>query len=669
MRGSASENHRKKARKKMKIELLNLSCENFKGLKKFSVNFDGADATITAANGVGKTTVYDSFLYLLFGKDSTGRKEFELRPLQDPTVLGNLGTRPIKGLVLSVQAGVCIDGAEHAFRKEHHEKVVKGQLRGYETLCWIDEVPKKISEYQAYIESIIPEETFKMLTDLSHFNGKLHWSDRRRVLLAIAGDVGTPAGFEALMAALNGRDIDEFKKVLTEQKKRHEKERNEINPRIDEIHKGMEGYVAEDTDMLQGQRTGVEQTIEALNVERARLLNDEKRRQARIDGLNKLTCQRLQRETELKHDTSGTKALQDEKAAIEAAYCEQEAALAKLYGKVNLNQAAFKGAESGLAELMLTLKNVRSEYERESEEPPQDICSTCKQTLPKDMVADNETRRKENLATIAERGTDIKRDVDAYRARIEAYQRNSLLLTTAREKAEHELRDKETANKARITEIDKLIAGNPKTQPEDDGQWQDFTAEIEKLQAEIGEPASAQLETIETNRKAAQEVLNKLNETLAQADRIEADRQRIAELEAREKELAQLVADLDKQLSEIGEYKAEMSRRIESAVNGRFKYVEFKMFNELLNGELVDCCEATYCGVPYQGTSAGEQIIAGVDIVNVLSGHYGVSVPLFVDHAESLTLPLEAKSQTIELYAADGIDELQVEVKERTAAA
>jgi hypothetical protein len=69
--------------------------------------------------------------------------------------------------------------------------------------------------------------------------------------------------------------------------------------------------------------------------------------------------------------------------------------------------------------------------------------------------------------------------------------------------------------------------------------------------------------------------------------------------------------------------------------------------------------------------STGQKIICGVDVINVLSEHYVVSVPLFVDHAESLTLPLEAKSQTIELYAEEGVDELQVEIKakERTAAA
>lgn len=657
------------------IELLDLHCENFKGLEKFSQDFGGADATITGANGSGKTTVYDILLYLFFGKDSTGRKEFSLRPLDKDN-------QPIKGLVLSVQGKLRLFESEHTFRKEHHEKVVKGQLRGYETLCWIDEVPKKISEYQTYIESIIPEETFKMLTDLSQFNDKLHWSARRRVLLDIAGDVGTPAGFEALMAALNGRDIDEFKKVLAEQKKRHEKERNEINPRIDEIHKGMDGYVEEDTDKLQEQRKGVEQTIESLDGERTKLLATEKQRQGKIDDLNKLTCQRLQRETELKNDTSGTKALTDEKAALEVAYAEQERALVKLHGKADLNQAALKGVESGLAELMLTLTNVRTEYDRAKTEQKTDTdylalvhtkdCAAASDELRTAALAHvnaYDGGRQGRLYDIEDRGNNTKRDVDEYRARMEAYQKDALLLTTACEKAESELHDKETANKARSAEIDELIKSNPKTAPAADGQWQDFTTEIKKLQAEIGEPVSEQLETIEANRKAAQGVLNKLNESLAQADRIEADRQRIAVLEIREKDLAQLIADVEKQLSEIGRYKAEMSRRIEAAVNGKFKYVEFKLFNELLNGTLEDCCEATYRGVPYPDMSTGQKIICGVDIVNVLSEYYGVSVPLFVDHAESLTLPLEARSQTIELYAEEGVNELRVEVAERTAAA
>ena len=61
----------------MKIELLKLSLQNFKGIT-LSVDLTH-ETTILGANGSGKTRLYDSFLWLLFGKDSSGRSEFELK--------------------------------------------------------------------------------------------------------------------------------------------------------------------------------------------------------------------------------------------------------------------------------------------------------------------------------------------------------------------------------------------------------------------------------------------------------------------------------------------------------------------------------------------------------------------------------------------------------------
>jgi len=219
----------------MKIELLNIDITNFKGLKAFKFSPDGENACITAQNGTGKTTVYDAFLWLLFGKDSLGRKDFDIRPL-------DANNQPINGLTLAIEAVLSIDGIAHTFRKEQTEKIVKKEIKGFETLCYIDEVPKKVGEYTDYIAEIITDETFRALTDLAYFNN-LHHTKRRALLLEFTGEIGTPAGFEELLNALNGRSIDDYKKVLAGQRDRLKKDRDEIPSRIDELQRGLPAYV------------------------------------------------------------------------------------------------------------------------------------------------------------------------------------------------------------------------------------------------------------------------------------------------------------------------------------------------------------------------------------------------------------------------------------------
>ena len=136
------------------------------------------------------------------------------------------------------------------------------------------------------------------------------------------------------------------------------------------------------------------------------------------------------------------------------------------------------------------------------------------------------------------------------------------------------------------------------------------------------------------------------------------DKDRITELENLEKDLAQKIADVESQLAAIDEYTATESKMIELAVNDKFKHVTFKLFETLLNGSIEDCCEAILEGRPYSAMSKGEGIFVGIDIINVLSKHYKMSVPLFIDNSESYSFPIESTSQTIELDMDRGVKEV-----------
>ena len=84
--------------------------------------------------------------------------------------------------------------------------------------------------------------------------------------------------------------------------------------------------------------------------------------------------------------------------------------------------------------------------------------------------------------------------------------------------------------------------------------------------------------------------------------------------------------------------KAEL---LEESINANFKIVNFKLFNELVNGGVEETCTATVDGVPFATVNNANRINAGLDIINALQTIYGVSAPIFIDNAEAVARVFE----------------------------
>ena len=105
-------------------------------------------------------------------------------------------------------------------------------------------------------------------------------------------------------------------------------------------------------------------------------------------------------------------------------------------------------------------------------------------------------------------------------------------------------------------------------------------------------------------------------------------------------------------------------KSIEADVNKHFKFVKFKMFNQLINGALEDCCEPLIDGVPFSdGLNKGSRMKAALDIANTLSEHYGVKLPVIIDDCESYTNLPDVDTQVIKLIADKRYDKLAVEIE------
>ena len=101
-----------------KIMLKSLEIVNFKGVRFLQLDFTQQVTVIKGENGTGKTTIFDAFHWLLFGKDSTGRSDsnFNIKTI-DPTT-----KKPILHLEHSVAAVLDVDGRAVKIQRCYCEK-------------------------------------------------------------------------------------------------------------------------------------------------------------------------------------------------------------------------------------------------------------------------------------------------------------------------------------------------------------------------------------------------------------------------------------------------------------------------------------------------------------------------------------------------------------------
>ena len=144
-------------------------------------------------------------------------------------------------------------------------------------------------------------------------------------------------------------------------------------------------------------------------------------------------------------------------------------------------------------------------------------------------------------------------------------------------------------------------------------------------------------EEVRSELAAAGDRLRRCQSTLAKEAVKESTEKRIGELKADAKNAAEALESIESMLFAIEEFVRFKARFVEGSINDLFRLATFRLFREQANGGLEERCDVVYDGVPFMGLNNGMKVNVGIDIINALSRHYGVTVPLFVDNAESVT--------------------------------
>ena len=150
-------------------------------------------------------------------------------------------------------------------------------------------------------------------------------------------------------------------------------------------------------------------------------------------------------------------------------------------------------------------------------------------------------------------------------------------------------------------------------------------------------------------------------ETVGKRAALDRARQRIGELQQDARNAAECLESIEAMQYLVEEFTRYKTRFVEDSINSQFHAARFRLFREQANGGIEERCDVVFDGVPYMGLNSGAKINVGIDIINTLSRHYGVAVPLFVDNAESVTNLEYAATQVIRLVVSESDKKLRCE--------
>lgn len=223
-----------------RIKLDRLVLENFKCHGYLDLSFRGEDARITGDNGTGKTSIYDAFVWLLFGRDSLGNadKILEVKPLDTK------GEPRDHLAVTGVEAVLTVDGVERTFRRTYKE-VWNGQktFQGHTSDYYVDSVAVRRGEFSRQVEELFTEEQFRLLSDPRYFAGELNWQERREKLCCLAGLgddrqlMAREGSFVSLLQALGSRDTEQLRRHLLGRVKELTQAGSDLPARISECQR------------------------------------------------------------------------------------------------------------------------------------------------------------------------------------------------------------------------------------------------------------------------------------------------------------------------------------------------------------------------------------------------------------------------------------------------
>lgn len=675
----------------MKIKIKRLTLDNFKCFTHKEITFDNDVTTIMGRNGAGKTTIADAILWCLFGKNSAGQSDFDLKthdsdgkpiPNLDHSVEMELQINAIEDPKTVIEANIVNVITLKRTLKEtwikkrgSDEQVFKNNTTEY----MVNGDSYTAADYKKYITALIDENVFKAITNPSYFPS-LKWQEQRVFLSNIAGTIEPEAIADTdelveLVHYLDNSndDIITYRKHISYQIKQIKDKLDKIPVRLEEQHKALPekldwDAVTELSDKAKSELAEIEQKILKVKsgggdeVEQERIRNEIKQVQSKLDLMEGMVRSKVR---ELQSD-------KDEKIA--------EAS--RKFGQLVTTQRDLESQLQSFDTLKKRCQETLDECEKEAEKIREEwahnlsrtfhfhendgICPNCGQYYPAERIAEIRQKAEENLnADKARIKTELTQKAE--KVKITRAEAEKAIADYDQKKAEAEknltnIKDEINIAFSEKAKIDKQSVPTVEEILNGDDDYRSTASQLASLKASLESASTSKVDDgvlteLEAEKGRISAEMANYQTQLASQIQYDKIQTLIDGINEEKRELVRQLSELERKEDVARKYQDRQNTILEERINQHFSLVKWKMFRTVNNGG--DPFDEPYCecyvdGVAYHdGLNQAARLNAGLDILNTLCKHYNVSAPIVIDNAEAVNKILPTTGQQIRLYVSE----------------
>ena len=642
------------------IRFKRLSLLNFCGIRQMDdVFFGDSITTISGGNGLGKSTIFNAITYCLFGKNSKGMA-LDIKTYDREHKI-------IREIPHEVTLVLTVDDREITLKRTLTD-VWKGDQVSNTYKYFINGEVATAGDFKKAVDNICPETTFRLCSSATDFVSR-PWADQRRFLESLIPEIdegritGNNPIYDFVEEALHEETIDKLLHHLRYQRKEIQAALNKVPVRLAELDKALppkedweaaearkkelgERMAPLDSKILQ-MRTGGADKVLKDGIREKIAFQQKRKRNMEQGALNLSTDQATKHQSDILTVNAEVRTAQSVIGELKAkmqGYTDTEIHAKKQKEECEMKVKDFNDRMNALCSRTWSWNDKDS------------FCPHCLQPLPLDKLATmkEESRKRFNEA-VAEEKKQLQEDFGKLQHTytelkkiLEQVDEERIVTTNQLVKAQQALKDAEK----HMAEVEQ---DSPKTYEQllaENESYRQAADEIAKLEQELNAPSADctdELKALEQERTGLGIEYNKTLDVLSSKQTYDRINALIEDAHKDLKMYQEQLDNLDDKITVANDYYQHSCDVLEQDINKMFSYVKWTMFQSTQDGERKPYCECHHDGVPYGSLNAAAKINAGIDIANVVSKFYDVSVPMILDECESNLHPIYEGGQQIRL--------------------